>query len=159
MLEMAYWTPQDNENIFKRSMQQFVSDYSGKAASTEDWKASMEKTMPKWMDLRGDGKLDWFFDEWVYGTELPHYDVASEFSTTPDGVTSVHMKLTQSNVSKTFVMRIPLYLEMQNGSTVRMANVVIHGSDSIDHTFTLGKLPSPGKALLVNYNADILSDN
>jgi hypothetical protein len=159
MLEMAYWTPQDNENIFKRSMQQFVSDYSGKAATTEDWKASMEKTMPKWMDLRGDGKLDWFFDEWVYGTELPHYDVTSEFSTTPDGITSVHMKLTQSNVSKTFVMRIPLYLEMQNGSTVRMANVVIHGSDSIDHTFTLGKLPSPGKALLVNYNADILSDN
>jgi hypothetical protein len=159
MLEMAYWTPQDNENLFKRSMQQFVSDYAGKAATTEDWKASMEKTMPKWMDLRGDGKLDWFFDEWVYGTELPHYAVTSEFSTTPDGVTSVHMKLTQGNVSPSFVMRIPLYLQMENGATVRIANLVIHGSDSIDHTFTLGKLPSPGKALLVNYNADILSDN
>ena len=35
----------------------------------------------------------------------------------------------------------------------------IHGSDSIDHIFTLGKLASPGKAILVNYNADVLSDN
>jgi len=159
MLEMMEWTPQSQEAVFKRAMQQFVIDYAGKAATTEDWKASMEKTMPKSMDLRGDGKLDWFFDEYVYGTELPHYAVSSEFTVGADGVTSVHMKLAQSNVSKTFVMPVPLYLQMQNGATVRIANVVIHGSDTIDHTFQLGKLPSPAKALLVNYNADVLSDN
>ena len=159
MLEMMEWTPQSQEAVFKRSMQQFVIDYAGKAATTEDWKASMEKTMPKSMDLRGDGKLDWFFDEYVYGTELPHYAVSSEFTVGADGVTSVHMKLAQSNVSKTFVMPVPLYLQMQNGATVRIANVVIHGSDTIDHTFQLGKLPSPARALLVNYNADVLSDN
>ena len=159
MLEMMEWTPQSQEAVFKRAMQQFVIDYAGKAAPTEDWKASMEKTMPKSMDLRGDGKLDWFFDEYVYGTELPHYAVSSEFTVGADGVTSVHMKLAQSNVSKTFVMPVPLYLQMQNGATVRIANVVIHGSDTIDHTFQLGKLPSPARALLVNYNADVLSDN
>jgi hypothetical protein len=159
MLEMMEWTPQSQEAVFKRAMQQFVIDYAGKAATTEDWKASMEKTMPKSMDLRGDGKLDWFFDEYVYGTELPHYAVSSEFTVGADGVTSVHMKLAQSNVSKTFVMPVPLYLQMQNGATVRIANVVIHGSDTIDHTFQLGKLPSPARALLVNYNADVLSDN
>jgi len=158
MLEMAYWTPQDGEGAFKRSMQQFVTDYSGKAATTEDWKASLEKTMPKWMDLRGDGKLDWVFDEYVQGTELPHYAVTSEFSVA-DGVTSAHVKLDQSNVSDKFVMRVPLYLQMENGTTVRIANLVLHGSTSIDHTFVLGKLPSPGKAMLVNYNADVLSDN
>jgi len=159
MLEMLYWTPQGGEAAFKRSMQQFVADYSGKAATTEDWKASMEKTMPKSLDLRGDGKLDWFFDEYVYGTELPHYAVSSEFSVGADGVTSVHLKLAQSNVSKSFVMLVPVYLQMANGTTVRIANVAIHGSDGIDKTLTLGKLPSPGKAMLVNYNADVLSDN
>jgi hypothetical protein len=159
MLEMAYWTPNGGEAAFKNSMQQFVKEYSGKAATTEDWKASMEKTMPKWMDLKGDGKLDWFFDEYVYGTELPHYAVTSEFSVDADGATSVHVKLTQSNVSEKFVMRVPLYLQMQNGTTTRIANLVLHGSNSIDHTFVLGKLPSPGKTILVNYNADVLSDN
>jgi hypothetical protein len=159
MLEMAEWTPQGQEAAFKNSMQQFVKDYAGKAATTEDWKASMEKTMPKSLDLRGDGKLDWFFDEYVYGTELPHYTVSADFTVGADGVTSAHLKLAQSNVSKNFVMPVPLYLQMQNGSTVRIANVVIHGSDTIDHSFQLGKLPSPAKAMLVNYNADVLSDN
>ena len=84
--------------------------------------------------------------------------MSSQFSVGADGVTSVHVKLTQSNVSKNFVMRVPVYLQMENGTTVPMANVVIHGSDSIDHIFTLGKLASPGKAILVNYNADVLSD-
>jgi hypothetical protein len=159
MLEMMEWTPQAQEAAFKHSMQQFVTDYSGKAATTEDWKASMEKTMPKSMDLRGDGKLDWFFDEYVYGTELPHYALTANFSVGADGVTTCHMNLAQSNVSKSFVMPVPLYLQMQNGATVRIANVVMHGSDSLEHTFALGKLPSPAKSLLLNYNADVLSDN
>jgi hypothetical protein len=115
--------------------------------------------MPKSLDLRGDGKLDWFFDEYVYGTELPHYTVGGDFTVSPDGITSVHLKLVQSNVSKDFVMPVPLYLEMQNGSTVRIANVVIHGSSTVDTNVKLGKLPSPAKAMLVNYNADVLSDN
>jgi len=161
MLEMAYWTPGPNngETAFKASMQQFVKDYSGKAATTEDWKSSMEKTMPKWMDLQHDGKLDWFFDEYVYGTELPHYAVTSDFAVDADGATSAHVKLTQSNVSDKFVMRIPLYLQMANGNTARFSNVVVHGSSTLEHVFPLGKLPSPAKTVLVNYNADVLSDN
>ncbi len=159
MMEMMYWSTQDQETTFKNAMQQFVKEYSGKAATTEDWKASMEKTMPRWMDLRGDGKLDWFFDEYVYGTELPHYTISSDFTVGADGVTSVHLKLTQSNVSKSFVMRIPLYLQLKNGQVARITNVVIHGSDTVDQTIILGKLPSPAKTMLVNYYADVLSDN
>ena len=116
MLEMLYWTPQGKEDAFKHSMQAFVAEYAGKSATTEDWKHSMEKTMPRQLDLRGDGKLDWFFDEYVYGTELPHYAMTANFSVGADGVTSCHLTLGQSNVSKSFVMAVPLYLEMQNGN-------------------------------------------
>jgi hypothetical protein len=157
MLEMMYFTPDGGEAAFKRSMHKFVADYSGKAATTEEWKASLEHTMPKWLDLRGDGKLDWFFDEYVYGTELPHYTVSSEF-TVADGVTTVHMKVAQSNVSDKFLMLVPLYLQMENGNTVRIANLALHGNQTIDKTLPIGKLPSPGKKLLINYNADVLSD-
>jgi aminopeptidase N len=159
MLEMMYWDPTDREETFKHSLQQFVTDYSGKEATTEDWKKSMETTMPKWMDLRADGKLDWFFDEYVYGTELPHYAVSSEFTVGADGKTSCHLKLTQSNVSKSFVMLIPLYLELTDGQVARFRNVVMHGDDTLDQTIDLGKLPQPAKAMLVNYNTDVLSDN
>jgi hypothetical protein len=56
-------------------------------------------------------------------------------------------------------MRIPLYLQLKNDKVACIAYVVIHGSDTIDQTFSLGKLPSPAKTILLNYNADILSDN
>ena len=160
MMEMMYfWAPGGGEAAFKHSMQTFVQEYSGKAATTEDWKASMERTMPKALDLRGDGKLDWFFNEWVYGTELPHYTVGAEFTVDADGATTANLKLKQSNVSKDFVMLVPLYLEMANGTTVHFTNALMHGDTTIAPAMKLGKLPSPAKAIVLNYNADVLSDN
>jgi hypothetical protein len=157
MLQVMYWTPQQGDVPFKHSMQTFVQEYAGKAASTEDLKASFERTMPRWMDVHHDGKLDWFFNEYVYGTELPHYDIASEF-TTVDGETSVHLKVTQSNVSKDFLMIVPVYLQMADGRTVRVFNLGMQGDMVSDHVIRLGKLPSPGKKMLLNYNQDVLSD-
>jgi aminopeptidase N len=158
MLEMLYWTPQNKEEPFKHSMQEFVQEYAGKAATTEDWKHSMEKTMPKWMDVNHDGKLDWFFDEWVYGTALPRYTINAEFTVGADGVTTAHLKLAQSDVPDNFVMLVPLYLQLQNGNTGRIASVMMRGTKTFEQTFPLGKLPSQAKALLVNVNQDVLSD-
>ena len=52
MLEMQMWTPAGGEASFKRSMQHFVAEYAGRAATTEDWKRSLEQTMPGDLDLR-----------------------------------------------------------------------------------------------------------
>jgi hypothetical protein len=158
MLEMLYWTPQMKETPFKHSMQEFVKEYAGKSPTTEDFKAVIEKTMPKWMDVDGNGKLDWFFNEYVYGTELPHYDVASDFTTGADGTTTMHFKVAQSKVSPQFRMLVPFYLQMADGNTVRIANLTLKGDDAVEKTVNLGKLPSPAKKALVNYNYDVLSD-
>lgn len=158
MIQMMYWTPQNGDEPFKKSMQAFVQEYAGKSASTEDFKHSLEKTMPKWVDAAGDRKLDWFFNEYVYGTEVPHYDVSSDFSTGEDGVTSVHVKIAQSGVSDNFLMLVPIYMQMANGNTIRLATVRMRGVTAFDQTVKLGKLPSPGKKLLINYNEDVLSD-
>jgi Peptidase family M1 domain len=160
MIEEQFWNVADQDEPFKKAMQQFVKDYSGKAATTEDWKKSMEKSMPKSMDLRGDGKLDWFFDQFVYGTDLPHYVTSSDFSVGADGLTTAHFKITQSNVPNTFVMRVPVYLQLEDGQTKRLFNAVMHGDATIDQTVKLpNRLPKNAKAILVNYNADILTDN
>jgi hypothetical protein len=157
MLQVMYWTPQQGDGPFKHSMQEFVKTYAGKSASTEDLKASFEATMPRSIDLTHNGKLDWFFNEYVYGTELPHYDITSDF-TTADGETSVHVKLTQANVSKDFQMIVPVYLQLADGRTSRVFNLVMVGDMTTEHTVKLGKLPGAAKKLLVNYNADVLSD-
>ncbi|HEX4155959.1 MAG TPA: M1 family aminopeptidase [Acidobacteriaceae bacterium] len=158
MLEMMYWTPQYRDDPFKHSMQEFVKEYGGKAATTEDFKRSLEATMPKWLDLEGNGKLDWFFNEYVYGTAVPHYDVTSDLTANPDGTTTVHFKVTQSGVTNDFIMLVPLYLQLDNGLTFRLGNLRMHGDVSMEHTVKVNKMPSMPKKLLVNYNADVLSD-
>jgi hypothetical protein len=157
MLEMLFWTPDQQHAPFQKAMHQFVSDYAGKAATTEDFKASIERSMPPWVDLHHDHKLDWFFDEYVYGTEIPHYNLEPDIKD-PAGDTTVHFKITQSNVSDRFLMAVPIYLQMQDGETFRLAMVRMQGNTTIDHTIHVGKLPSPVKKLILNYNADVLSD-
>jgi len=49
-----------------------------------------------------------------------------------------HVKADAEQVSDKFVMLVPLYLQMQNGSTTRIANLVLHGSNTLDHTVCAG---------------------
>jgi hypothetical protein len=157
MLEIQYWTPKLGEAPFKHSMQAFVEQYRGKAATTEDLKASFEQTMPKWLDVDGNGKLDWFFNEYVYGTELPHYEFAADAKAVGD-TTEIHFRLTQSNVSNSFVMPVPVYAEMENGQTVRIFNVTMRGDTTKEQTVKMGKSPSPVKRLVINYYEDVLCE-
>lgn len=158
MLEMMYWTPQMGEAPFRKSMQAFVTEYAGKAATTEDLKASLEKTMPKWLDIRNDGRLDWFFNEYVYGTELPHYTLTSDVTAKPDGSQELHFKLTQGNVSDSFAMLVPLYVQLENGKVMELGKVSVFGSATVEKTVTLPKMASPVKKMELNYNSDVLSD-
>jgi hypothetical protein len=160
MLEMQFAGAKDGgEGAFKNSMQQFVKEYSGKAATTEDWKASMERTMPKSLDLDGNGKLDWFFNEWVYGTALPHYTVNSQLIPNSDGTTTGYLKLTQSNVPDTFVMIVPLYMQFTDGKVTHFAGLTMRGNMTFEQKFPLGKLPANAKGIVINAYADILTDN
>jgi hypothetical protein len=61
-------------------------------------------------------------------------------------------------VSKNFTMLVPIYLQTENGNVVRIARIRMNGEDMVERTLKLGKLPSPWKKLLLNYNADVLSD-
>ena len=58
---MDLWNP-DPEHIFKETMQDYCETYDTNAASTEDFKAIVEKHMTKGMDLDGNQKMDWFFN-------------------------------------------------------------------------------------------------
>ena len=158
MLEMMYWTPEMKEEPLKKSMREFVNTYRGRSATTEEFKASLEKTMPPWMDIDKNKSLDWFFNAYVYGTELPRYTISSEFSQ-KEGKTFVHLKLTQSNVSDNFHMLVPVYIDLGNGSVTRLFNVPMKANQTIDKTLSLGTLPAMPKRLLLNYNYDLLSDN
>ena len=98
-------------------MHDFVNTYRLQAATTEDFKAMVEKHMSRGMDLEGNHRMDWFFSEYVYGTDLPAYHF--EGDATPNGEGwNVHFKLTQSGVGANFGNAVPIYLELADGKVV-----------------------------------------
>ena len=74
MLRMMMFDPRGTGDAkFKKMMQDFISSHYNKDVSTEDFKRVVEKHMLPQMDIEKNGKMDWFFNQWVYGTEMPSY--------------------------------------------------------------------------------------
>jgi hypothetical protein len=157
-LDRLFWTKKYQDAPFKAAMHDFVNTYRNKSATTEDFKAIMEKDMPPWVDIAHNHKLDWFFNAYVYGTELPSYSATSTFEKKGDD-TIVHFKLSQTGVSESFTMLVPIYLEFENKNVFPLGEATMIGPHDIEQTVNLGKLPSPPKRIIANYNYDLLSAN
>jgi hypothetical protein len=155
MLRMMMWVPKEGDARFKATMQDFATTYRLKAATTEDFKAIVEKHMSSSMDLEGKHNMDWFFREYVYGTDLPAYHFEADIKPNTDGW-QVHFTLTQSEVDANFVNSLPVYLELADGRVVRAGQVTIRGTSPIEQTIQLPKLSSDVKKVLINYNYDVL---
>jgi hypothetical protein len=156
MIRMMMWSPKDGDARFIATMHDLLASYRLKAATTEDFKAVVEKHMSPGMDLDGNGKMDWFFNQYVYGTELPAYHFEAQVTPTGDG-SSVHFKLTQSGVSDKFKMLAPIYLELAEGRTIRLGMVPLTGSTTIERTVPVPKLSSAVKKASIDYLYDVLS--
>jgi hypothetical protein len=156
MIRMMMWTPQDGDARFRATMHDFLDSHRMQAATTEDFKASVEKHMSKAMDLDGNQKMDWFFNEFVYGTELPTYHFEGQVTQSGD-ITSLHVKLTQSDVSSAFKMLVPIYLEFGDGKVSRLGTIPITGSSTFERTFPISKLPGTVKKVSINDNYDVLA--
>lgn len=155
MIRSMMWTQQEGDQRFMETMHDFVTTYHMKSATTEDFKATVEKHMSRQMDLTGNHTMDWFFDEYVYGIQLPNYHLEHQINASGDAPT-IHFKLTQSGVSPNFRMAVPFYLELADGKVYRWASARITGNNTIEQTVPLPKTTSPLKRVLINYNYDVL---
>jgi len=157
MLRMMMHDNRTGDQHFKETMQDFVKTYSGKAATTEDFKAMIEKHMTPEMDLDGNHKMDWFFNEYVYGTQLPAYKLDASFETGTDGDVVFNMKATQSNVDDKFRMLVPLYLELADGNMFFLGRARMTGNTSVAQKIPLKGLKMKPKAAVLNYYDDVLA--
>ncbi len=102
----------DPDRAFKETMQDYCRTFENKSASTEDFKAIVEKHMTPGMDLDGNHKMDWFFNQYVYGTGIPQYTLHVSLTPTANGKTSVSGELLRSGVPDNWKDAIPLYAHM-----------------------------------------------
>ena len=152
MLRSMMYNNQDQDKAFIAMMHDFVASHREQAASTESFKAIAEKHMTKSMDLARNGRLDWFFDEWVYGTQVPRYHFEYQLSPSDGGKVSLHMTITQSEVDEHFAMLVPLFADFGAGM-VRLGQVEIEGNNSLSGDVLLPRQP---KKVALNAYKDIL---
>jgi hypothetical protein len=96
------------DDAFLKMIREFVENYKEKNASTWDFKRLAEKYMTSALDLRGDAKLDWFFDEWVFATGIPTYSLDYKVEPVRNAFI-VSGTIKRTGVSDNFTMPIPLY--------------------------------------------------
>jgi len=150
MLRMMMYNRQNGDKNFQDMMKDFVQSHFNKDVSTEDFKAIVEKHMSKEMDVGKNGTMDWFFDEWVYGTEMPSYRF--DYQVTTEGLLSG--RVTQSGVSDQFAMLVPVYVDFGKGwAKLGMATLI--GNSSVDLKNI--KLPSAPKKVAICVMNDVLA--
>jgi Peptidase family M1 domain len=155
MLRMMNWNARDGDKWLMATLQDFVETYRQQPATTEDFKAILEKHITPEMDLDGNHRLDWFFNEYVYGTALPHYTFHADMK--PDGPgTDAALTIVQSNVDPSFKMLVPLYAQLKDGRVIRLGEITLLGNTTFQKELRLGEMPSPIARLMINYYNDVL---
>jgi hypothetical protein len=140
------------DQAFIDMMHDFMESHRETPASTESFKTVAEKHMTKKMDLQQNGRLDWFFREWVWGTQVPRYSFKYDLQPAEGGKFKVHVEVTQSEVDEKFAMFVPVFADFGQGM-VRLSQVAIAGNSTKTVNFLVDRQP---KKVALNVYKEIL---
>jgi hypothetical protein len=87
------------------------------------------------MDLEGGRSMEWFFEDWVRGTGVPHYRVEFSVHHSEKGFV-VRGKLFQSGVPRSFIAPVPLYANAGGGHPTQLGVVIAAGPETTFHFTT-----------------------
>jgi aminopeptidase N len=158
MLRMLMWENQSQppDQRFADMMRDFAQSFAGKAATNADFQAVVERHVMPQMDAAGDGSMDWFFDQWLYGTELPSFRNHLEVARVAGDEYRIAGTVEQLGVSETFRTFMPIYLDFGKDGMARLGGVRLVGSGSQDVDLVV-KLPAKPKRVVLNAHHDVLA--
>ncbi len=125
----------DPDAKFVALLRNISAKYAYRALSTDDLQHEVEAVMTPSMDLEGGRSMEWFFEQWVRGTGIPHYRV--EFTTHhTDKGEVVRGKIFQTGVPRSFIASVPIYANNGSGHAVLLGNVSVGGPETSFHFTT-----------------------
>jgi hypothetical protein len=136
---------------FRTLLNTLATKYAYHALSTQDLRRAVETVMTPAMDLEGGKSMEWFFEQWVNGTGVPHYRVEFSAHQAAGGYT-IRGKLFQTAVPASFIVRVPLYANSSAGHPVLLGTVVAAGPESSFHFNSA----TPVRKLLIDPQMTIL---
>ncbi len=127
-----------NEDRFTNLMHNFFNKYHGSNASTEDFK--------KICDLHFNMDMSWFFNQWVYNTNIPKYKFSYKYSQTHNKKYLIKCRVKQENVPQDFMMYVPILIKFRDNRFARL-RVKITGAEC---EFKLPLLPLEPEEVIFN---------
>jgi hypothetical protein len=107
---------------FVELLHNLIEKYHYRALSTEDLQRETEALMTPAMALEGRHSLEWFFDQWVRGSGIPHYKVNYTVRKIATGYL-IRGTLRESGVPQSFLALVPLYVTSEGGKPVSLGTV------------------------------------
>ena len=96
-----------SDDAFFKTLKDFLTEYDGKAASTEDFRRVLERNL-------GGTDMGWFFDSWVYRADIPSY--TWKYSVKPDADKFLlTIDIERRDVPEDFVAFIPVRVDFGGG--------------------------------------------
>lgn len=158
MLRMMMWdgSAQTPDARFIAMMQDFTKTYGGKVATTADFQRVVEKHMTPNMNATGDGRMDWFFNQWVHGTEVPRYRHDLKVAPGEQGKYRISGSITQEGVSKGFRALVPIYVELSKTESARVGMIPFVGESTVPVDVQIA-LPKKPRRALINARGEVLA--
>jgi Peptidase family M1 domain len=117
MLRLVVSDPETGSDArFFQMLRDFVSAYRARSPSTEDFVRHAEKYMSRHADLEHDGRLEWFFKEWVYSTGIPEYKLQTATRRLESGAYQVEGSVTERD-GREFEMLVPVSVSYRAATT------------------------------------------
>jgi hypothetical protein len=158
MLRTLMWDQRSKapDANFIAMMKDYTSTYGGKSATTADFQSVVEKHMVPTLNANGDGKMDWFFNQWVYGMDVPRYISDLKVEKASGDEYRIHGQVTQQGVAKNFRALVPLQVELGKNEVVRIGMIGMTGEATVPVDVKL-KLPKTPKRAMVNAYGEVLA--
>ena len=137
----------EDDARFRDLMRGFVADHRGTPATTDAFEAAVTEAFGE--------PMDWFFDQWVYGVDVPTYrpDLEVSRSADPEHPFVLRGTIEQGDVPDGFRMPVPILLRFDDRPSI--AHHVWVDADTVEVEIPL---PAEPAEVEFNYHHGVLAD-
>jgi predicted metalloprotease with PDZ domain len=135
-----------NEDKFYSLVKEWYDTHRGRAATTEDFIRLTEKYVGE--------DMTWFFNQWIYGTEIPTYKFTYSIETATNSTFTATGQVITVGAGPGFRMYVPLEIKIDDKHKAYI-RVSVEGPET---TFTLPGLPVTPKDLKLNPFESVLAE-
>jgi len=121
-----------SEELFDGFMNTLFTRFQSRTISTEDFQAFLGEYLQT--------DMQWFFDQWVYGTDIPTYRFAYTTEELPSGDVKMRVRVRQEDVPEDFMMLVPIQIDFGVDGTA-VVPVLVKGAETITDLPLLPRAP------------------